>query len=54
MNQALKESKKKVSKTSNYSKKESIVPDWFGKEIEKEEITIEEENEMKDILKDFK
>lgn len=54
MNQALKESKKKVSKTSNYSKKESIVPDWFGKDIEKEEITIEEENSMKDLLKEFK
>ena len=54
MNQALKESKKKVSKTSNYSKKENIVPEWFGKEIEKEDITIEEENSMKDLLKEFK
>ena len=54
MEQALKESKKKNTKTSTYSKKESIVPEWFGKEYEKEEITIEKENELKDLLKDFK
>ena len=54
MEQALKESKKKTTRTNTYSKKESIVPDWFGKEYEKEEITIEKENELKDLLKDFK
>ena len=54
MNQALKESKKKNNTTKTYTKKENIVPEWFGKEIEKEDITIEDENEMKDLLKEFK
>ena len=54
MNQALKESKKKNNTTKTYIKKENIVPEWFGKEIEKEDITIEDENEMKDLLKEFK
>ena len=54
MNQALKESKKKTNNSRTYNKKEAIVPDWFGKEIEKEDITIEDENEMKNLLKDFR
>ncbi len=55
MNQALKESKKKSSGSKSYNKKtEGIIPTWFGKEIEKEDITIEDENEMKNLLKDFK
>ena len=54
MNQASKESKKKNNTTKTYTKKENIVPEWFGKEIEKEDITIEDENEMKDLLKEFK
>ena len=54
MNQALKESKKKTNTTKTYAKKENIVPEWFGKEIEKEDITVEDENEMKDLLKEFK
>ena len=54
INQALKESKKKASRTSTYTKKETITPEWFGKEIEKEEITVETENELKDLLKEFK
>ena len=54
MNQALKESKKKNNTTKTYAKKENIVPEWFGKEIEKEDITVEDENEMKDLLKEFK
>ena len=54
MNQALKESKKKSSANKSYAKKEAIVPEWFGKEIEKEDITLEDEKEMKDLLKEFK
>ena len=54
MNQALKESKKKTSKTNTYSKKETIVPEWFGKEIEKQDITVEDEDEMKSLLSEFK
>lgn len=54
MTQALKESKKKNPKIKYYSKKDSVLPEWFDKKIEKEEITIEEENEMENLLKDFK
>ena len=54
MNQALKESKKKTTKTTYISnKKEEVVPSWFNKEYDKEKITIEEEEEMKDLLKEF-
>ena len=51
MNQALKESKKRTPKTS--IKKETVLPEWFNKDYNKEEITIEEEEEMKDLLKEF-
>ena len=53
INQAIKQSKKKTTKVS-YHKKESILPEWVDKEISKEEATETEENEMKDLLKDFK
>ena len=53
MNQALKESKKKTTKTNTYSKKEPIVPEWFGKEYEKENVTAEEEKTMKDLINEF-
>ena len=55
MNQAVKESKKKVKiEKTTYKKKEVELPEWFDKKIEKEEITTEEENEMKDLLKNYK
>ena len=54
MNQALKESKKKSNSTKTYNKKETIVPEWFGKEIEKQDITVEDEDEMKNLLSEFK
>ena len=54
MNQALKESKKKSNQTKTYNKKETIVPEWFGKEIEKQDITMEDEDEMKNLLSEFK
>lgn len=56
MNQAYKESKKKkvvVSSKNKIKKEEEILPEWFNKEIKKEEISIEEEKEVKDLLKDF-
>lgn len=53
MQQALKESKKKT-KTTSYKKKETVLPEWFNKDVQKQEITIEEEEKMKDLLKDFK
>lgn len=55
MNQAYKEAKKKKEKsTKNNKKTESeIIPEWFNKDIKKETISSEEEEELKDILKDF-
>ena len=54
MTQVLKESKKKTNKPKTYTKKVNDVPEWFDKKIEKEEITLEDENEMKKLLDDFK
>ncbi|MBQ3475238.1 MAG: DnaD domain protein [Bacilli bacterium] len=54
MNQAVKESKKINKTKTTYKKKEKELPEWFDQKIEKQEVTIEEENEMKDLLKDFK
>ena len=57
MNQAYKESKKKTTvKTTqklNKVKEKEIIPEWFNKDIKKEEMTKEEEKEVKDLLKDF-
>ena len=53
MNQASKESKSKKVKETIYKKKEVSLPDWFDKDNKKEEISKEEEEELKDILKDF-
>ncbi len=55
MNQAEKECKRK-SKSSNiktYKKLDENLPEWFNKDIEKKQLTKEEENEVKDMLKDF-
>ena len=54
MNQAVKESKKINKTKTTYKKKEKELPEWFDQKIEKQEVTIEEENEMKNLLKDFK
>ncbi len=55
MIQAEKECKKKNnSKTSKtYKKEETPLPDWFDKDIKKSEATKEEEEEIKNMLKDF-
>ena len=53
MNQASKESKSKKIKETVYKKKDVILPEWFDKENSKEEISKEEEDEVKDLLKDF-
>lgn len=58
MNEAEKESKKRkkmLEKTNikSYKKEEVSLPEWFNKEIEKETISKEEEDEVKDLLKDF-
>ena len=56
MNQAYKESKKKKEKnvkTTKNNKESEIIPEWFNKEITKETISSKEEEEVKDLLKDF-
>lgn len=56
MNQAYKESrKKKITKneTTKISKEKEIIPEWFNKDIKKEKMSKEEEDEVKDLLKDF-
>lgn len=58
MNQAEKEYKStkkiKESKNKTYTKKETELPEWFNKEINKKEITKEDEDELKNMLKEFK
>lgn len=55
MNQAEMECKKKRKSqaSKNYKKEEVVLPDWFDKNIEKEELSKEEENEVKNMLKEF-
>ena len=52
MNQVFKENKKKSS-TSFVPKKEVKSPDWLSKDASEEVITESEEDEMKNLLKDF-
>ncbi len=51
---AEKEHKKYSKKSYGTVKKETKVPVWFNDSIKKEEVTIEEEEELKDLLKEFK
>ncbi|MBR2603820.1 MAG: DnaD domain protein [Bacilli bacterium] len=53
MNRASKESKNKKVKDTIYKKKDVTLPEWFDKENTKEEISKEEEDEVKNLLKDF-
>ena len=55
MNQAEKECKKKLKSTNikTYKKLDENLPEWFNKNIEKTQSTKEEENEVKNMLKDF-
>ena len=58
MNEAEKECKKKKlvkekSSVKTYKKEETNLPEWFNKEIEKEKNSEKEEEEVKDLLKDF-
>ena len=56
MNQAYKESKNRKTNTKvnkNIKKETQIVPEWFNKDIKKEVISKEEEEEVKDLLKEF-
>ena len=53
MLQAEKEVKRKMSNKKTKTQKQEILPDWFDKDIKKEEITKEEEEEVKDLLKEF-
>ena len=55
--EAEKEFKKRKSmvqkSVKTYKKDETIVPEWFNKKIEKEKMSEKEEEEVKDLLKDF-
>lgn len=53
MRQARKEFNKKKTKVDNKKTVEKL-PDWYDKKIEKESLTEDEEQELKDMLKDFK
>lgn len=56
MNEAEKEyknSKKYKKEKVVTTKKETALPEWFNKNVDKEEISVEEENELKDMLKEF-
>ena len=52
MDQIFKETKKKKT-TTFVTKKEVKSPDWLSKESSEEVITESEEDEMKNLLKDF-
>lgn len=55
--EAMRQAKKESNKIKkSISKKEKIIeklPDWYDKNIEKEALSKEEEQELKDLLKDF-
>ncbi len=55
MRQAEKEHKKHKNKTnSNFiNKSKEPIPDWFNKEIKDDNMSVDEENKLKDILKEF-
>lgn len=54
MNQAYKESRKKVPKEKKLPvKKEEILPEWFNEDIKEEKLTEAEEEKVKDMLKEF-
>ena len=44
---------KQVTKSKNISSKEETLPDWFDKELKKEETTAEERKELDNILNSF-
>jgi len=57
MNIAEKEHKKRVKiagKTTNKTSYKENTPEWFGKNIEKEIASIEEQQEMEELLKEFR
>ena len=41
-------------KLKNKKQKSETIPNWFEKDIKEQQMTIEEQQEMKDLLKDFK
>ena len=45
---------KKGSPTKTRTPKEEKVPEWFNKNIEKKEASIEEQKEMQDLLKEYR
>ena len=55
MNQAIKETKNKKVKSvgTKKVKQENILPEWFDKTIDKKQMSKEDEEEVKDLLKEF-
>ena len=53
MNACKKEHKKYIKEKANPTKKLDKVPEWFDKQIEKQEITKEEKKQLEDILKEY-
>ena len=45
---------KKIVGTKSAIKKEEKLPEWFDKEIKKQEVSEEEKNEMENILKEYR
>jgi len=45
--------KEKESTNKNYKKKEEVLPTWFDKKIENKEMSVEEEEELNNLLKEF-
>ncbi len=53
MNACKKEHKKYIKEKASPTKKLDKVPEWFDKQIEKQEITKEEKKQLEDILKEY-
>ena len=53
MDAASNETKKKIVIKNRKEKQEPKLPKWIDEDIKKEELTQEEENEVRDLLKDF-
>ena len=54
MERCIKEYKKiPKSNTKSIKKESDIVPEWFNQRIEKKELSLDEENELKDILANY-
>ena len=51
---AEKEHKKKNKKVTNKEVKNAKTPDWFDKDIMRSEVSSDEENQLEELLKEYK